>query len=424
MNSSINERTLSDEQKSLLKKMTDEISGTNIRAVSFKMNDILVVAPFSTVQDMFMFMENDFRKVSRSGKSFAQLRTEAQDSACKKYGKESVTIDIIYGILSKTGKVKKENAEILMKRECELIEKFSFVRECGKTLFREAKRNGKKIIIVADTVYPEEIIVGILEKCGYGSYDKLIMNPDSFGKVQEVSGGEPSELLHIGGNVEHDVEAPILKGSRAILISPVVPLMVKSGRLRGFIESEILLEADSPKYLALRCALGLYAMYGFDVPQNKLPKSDFCKIPYMLGFIVYGTLSLIENSYEYDDEWKQKLNSFNGNNQKVLKGRDDFIRMFNECFGEFHDCMKYTGLELPFEFLTDHSAPADRMLLRSCISDGTYKKWSESVTEPEIAPVYARTVKKNAVSRLADKLFPPGTKVRTIADGILAKSHH
>ncbi|MDE5620873.1 MAG: hypothetical protein K2I80_10260, partial [Ruminococcus sp.] len=198
MNSFINECTLSDEQKSLLKKMTDEISGTNIRAVSFKMNDILVVTPFSAVQDMFMFMENDFRKVSKSGKSFAQLRAEAQDSACKKYGKESVTIDIIYGILSKTGKVKKEDAEILMNREYELIRKFSFVRECGKTLFREAEKSGKKIIIVADTVYPKEIIVGILENCGYGSYDKLIMNPENFGKIQEVSDVSPSELLLIG----------------------------------------------------------------------------------------------------------------------------------------------------------------------------------------------------------------------------------
>lgn len=423
MKSFINGQQFSSEQKLLLKKMTDEISGTDIKAVSFKMNDILVVTPFSAVQDMFMFMENDFRKVSKSGKSFANLRIEAQDSAYKKYGKESVTIDIIYSILKKTGKLKKENAEILIKRECELIGKFSFVRECGKALFCEAKKNGKKIIVSADTVYPKEVIVSILEKCGYSSYDEIIINPDGFGKIQEISGVEPSELLHIGGNVESDVEAPILKGSRALLISPPVPLMVRSGRLRGFVQARQLLEIDSPEYLALRCAFGLYAMYGFDIPQNKIPKSDFCKNPYMLGFIVYGALSLADSNYKPDTSLKKELIESEGINQKILQGRDDFIRMFNECFGEFTDCMKYTGLELPFEFLTDHSASADRMFFRSCVSDGTYKKWSESVTDPEILPIYARTVKKNAVSKLADKLFPPGTKVRTIADGILAKSH-
>ncbi|MDE6092029.1 MAG: hypothetical protein K2G14_02925 [Ruminococcus sp.] len=423
MNSFINKRPLLAEQNELLGKIKREVSGKNIKTVSFKMNDVLVVTPFSAVRDIFMFMENDFRKVSKSRKSFAELRTEAQDSACKKYGKECVTIDNIYSILMKTAKIKKENAEILMKRECMLTEKFSFARECGKALFREAEKNGKKIIIVADSVYPDDVIRNILEKCGYGSYDELIINPDDFGKIQEVSGVEPSELLHIGGNVEHDVENPILKGSKALLLSPVVPLMVRSGRMRGFIEADIFFEVDSPKYLALRCALGLYAMYGFDVPQNKVPKSDFCKDPYMLGFIVYGTCSLIDGSYQPDTQLNKELLSLTGNNQKIFQGRDDFIRMFNEYFGEFSDCMEYVGLELPFEFLVRHSAPADRMLLRSCISDGTYKKWSESVTEPEIAPVYARTVKKNAVSKLADKLFPPGTKVRTIADGILAKSH-
>ncbi|MDE5835159.1 MAG: hypothetical protein K2H26_06525 [Ruminococcus sp.] len=78
---------------------------------------------------------------------------------------------------------------------------------------------------------------------------------------------------------------------------------------------------------------------------------------------------------------------------------------------------------MPLVFLENHSAPADRILLRSFISDGTYKNWSKNVTDPEILPVYTRTVKKNAVSKIADKLFPVGTKVRTIADGILAKSH-
>lgn len=411
------ERPFSAGQDDILKKMYVEISKPEIKAVSFRMRDVLVVTPFSSVQDMFMLMEDDFRKISKSGKSFAQLRTDAQDTALKKSG--NISLDNIYSILSGTGKVK--NPEILIQRECELIKKFSAERKCGKLLYSEALKHGKKIIIVADGMYPENIIKAVLEKCGYNDYTLVIS--EDFGEVQEKSGVSPSGLLHIGGNVEQDIEAPILKGSKALLLSPVVPLMVKSGRLRGFVQAQKLLEIDSPEYLALRCAFVLYAMYGFDVPQNKVPKSDFCKDPYMIGFIVYGTFSLIEDNYKYYEKWKQEFGSLTGNNQKILQGRDDFIRMFNEYFGGFHDCMKYSGFELPFEFLTDHSAPADRMLLRSCISDGTYKKWSESVTDPEILPVYARTVKKNAVSRLADKLFPPGTKVRTIADGILAKSH-
>lgn len=412
----ISEKYFSAGQNDIIKKMSGEIARPQIKAVSFRMKDVLVVMPFSSEQDMFLLMQEDFQKISKSGKSFAQLRIDAQDSVSKKSGR--ISLDSIYNIISKTGKVK--NTEPLVSRECELMEKFSEERYFGKLLYNEALKHGKKIIIVTDGIYPESTVTKILEKCGYNNY--TLVSAEDFGEVQEKSGVEPSELLHIGSNVEKDVEAPILNGSKALLLSSEVPLMVKSGRLRGFIQASRLMEIDSPEYLALRCAFGLYAMYGFDVPQNKVIKSDFCNNPYMLGFIVYGTLSLIDGDYEPDTALKKELLKLDGNIQKVRQGKEDFIKMFNKYFGEFSGCLKYNGFELPFEFIAEYSAPADRMMLRSCLSDGIYKKWSENVIEPEILPVYARTVKKNAVSQLADKLFPPGTKVRTIADGILAKS--
>ncbi|MCM1507417.1 MAG: hypothetical protein NC177_09835 [Ruminococcus flavefaciens] len=408
------ERPFSEEQNNILQKMLSEIRKPEIRAVSFRMKDTLTVTPFSAVSDMFMLMEDDYRKISRSGKNFAQVRIEAQDTAVKKSGNAS--LENIYKILVKNAKIK--SPQSLMECECGLIKKFSSARKCGKILYDEALKNKKKIIIVSDGIYPENVISDILEKCVYNDYTLIIS--DDFSEIQKKSGVAPSELLHIGGNIEKDVETAILNGSKALLLSPEVPIMVKSGRLRGFIQSEKLLDIDNPEYLALRCAFGLYAMYGFDVPQNKSLKSDFCKDPYMLGFIVFGTLSLIDN-YKPQTDFQREIISSLEKNQKVIKGMNDFKDLFEEYFGEYN--IKCNGCELPLVFLENHSAPADRNLLRSCISDGTYKKWSESVTEPEIAPVYARTVKKNALSRLADKLFPPGTKVRTIADGILAKSH-
>lgn len=161
-------------------------------------------------------------------------------------------------------------------------------------------------------------------------------------------------------------------------------------------------------------------MYGFDIPQNKTLKSDFCKDPYMIGFIIFGTLSLLDEYQPQTSFQCEILSSFN-KNSKVVQGMNDFNEMYHKYFGKYR--INKLGCELPLVFLENHSAPADRMLLRSCISDNTYKNWSENITEPEILPVYSHIVKKNPVSKLADKLFPPGTKVRTIADGILAKSH-
>lgn len=407
------ERTFSAGQNDIIRKMSGEIAKPEIKAVSFRMKDVLVVKPLSSEQDIFTFMESDFLKSGKSGKSFTQLRTDAQDTVIKK---SDISLDNIYSVVSKTGKVR--NPESLIQRECELVEKFSAARMCGKLLYNQAARHGKKIIIVTDGLYPESTVRKILEKCGYNNY--TLITAKDFGEIQEKSGIEPSGLLHIGSNVERDVEAAILKGSKALLLSSEMSLMVKSGRLRGFVQARKLLDIDSPEYLALRCAFGLYAMYGFDVPQNKVPKSDFCNDPYLLGFIVYGTLGLTELNPE--TSFQTELLSASVKNDRIMQGMNDFKEIYNRYFGKFAGCMKYTGFELPFEFLVNHAAPADRILLRSCISDGNYKKWSQNVTDPEILPVYARTVKKNAVSQLADKLFPPGTKVRTIADGILAKS--
>lgn len=60
-------------------------------------------------------------------------------------------------------------------------------------------------------------------------------------------------------------------------------------------------------------------------------------------------------------------------------------------------------------------------MMKKQIDDDTMKEWQNIVTEPETAPVYIKSTNENAISRLADRMFPPGTKVRNITDGILVK---
>lgn len=406
---------LSAEQDNILNKMLNEISRPEIRAVSFRLKDILTVMPFSLPEDMFVLMEEDFRKYSSSKKKFSDIRISAQKKAFKKYG--NANLESIYKIIAKTAKIK--DIQPLFDRECELTEFFVSERKCGKILYNEALKQKKKIIISAEKIYPEDLTKKILRKCGYESHDIIIYDED-FSIIQQKSGVNPSELLHIGGNVEKDVEKPISCNSKALLLSPVVPLMVKSGRLRGFVQAEKLLDIDSPEYIALRCAFALYAMYGFDIPQNKAIKSDFCKNPYMLGFIVFGTLSIAEK-FAPEDDLQNEILSFYEKNPKITKGMSDFKELFSKYFSNFE--MSHAGCEIPFIFLLNHSAQADRIFFRNCISDRIYKEWEKNITEPELLPVYSRIVKKNALYRFADKLFPPRSKLRTITDRILAKFH-
>lgn len=424
-------RPLSPSQSELMDKMLSEAAKKEYRAVSFKLMGTLVLMPFSDMEDMFLFMEDEFAMLNISKKTFTQYRMEAAEAAAKKCElKGCVTLEMIYDIFMKLTGIHEEYRSKLMKRECELVEYFAFPRECGKRIFREAKSKNKKVIITADTIYPRSVVVNILESCGYGSYDGLVIPaeqnlPDSantayLDAVTRKAGVKPQKILHVGGDILADVEAPILRGMKALLMQPVMPLMIRSGRVRGFVQNQKLYDIDSPKFLALKCIFALYAAYGFDVPQNKQPRSDFCLDGYMLGFLVAGTLGL-SGEYKPETELEGEVLTALEQFPEASKGKQDFENMFYAHFGDHLGKFGYEGCRMPFQFLMKYSYEGDRELLRKYLSTVAEAEWAAAIDEPKLAPVYGDKRKKNAVARLADRMFPPGTKVRNIAEGILSK---
>ncbi len=421
-------RPLSPGQEQLRQRMTAEAADKKYKAVSFKLMGTLVLLPFDEC-GIFSLMESEFTS-SKRDRTFTELREEAQEAAVKKKGVlHRVSVGNIYDILAKLSGIDSKEKERLMKLECSLFVKYAFPRECAKAVFRTAKNAKKRVIITAETIYPPDTVKEVLEKCGYGSYDELIFTgdiPDCTGEsyfkaVLEKAGVSADRLLHIGGDVAFDVELPIIKGAKALLLTPPEMLMARSGRVRGYAEEKKLFEYDKPEYLMLRCVFGLYSAYGFDVPQNKLPLSDFCGDLYMMGFLVLGALSLTEekNLTGMKAKIAAALEELPGSAQ----GRDDFIEMFRAHFGEDLRGFSAKGCDLPLEFAEKCCASSDRAMIESCFDAGEMKKWASSVKEPEIVPFSAGDAKKNALSKLADKMFPPGTKVRTITDGILSKMH-
>lgn len=425
-------RPLSQAQTDLRSRLLSEVGNSRYKAVSFKMMGTLVIMPFSGEADIFAFMEKDFAELCPgSKKTFTELRTAAQEAALNKMNVMCrVTLKLIYGILGKLADISSDAEKTLMERECELAERFSFPRECGKALFREAKSCKKRVIITAETIYPEETVKRILEKCGYGSYDGLVMvskirnctGESYFSEVLSKSGASADKLLHIGGNVAFDIELPIFKGAKALLLADVSELMAKSGRARDYAESKKLFDYDNLSFLALRCAFGLYAAYGFDTPQSKLPMSDFCGDEYFMGFLVLGTQNFVKD-LEPQSKIQEAILSAMEKNPKILDGKNDFIAMFSAHFGSLTELEETEGCRLPLEFIENCCAASDRAFLGDALSDGVLKKWSKTVKEPEVVRFAPKKYKSGGLSRLADKMFPPGTKVRTIVDGILAKGH-
>ena len=425
-------RRLSAEQTSILDKMTVEIRSTRHRAVSFRMEDVLIMTPFSEECDLFLFMEDDYAPFRTKNKTFTELRMAAQEAALKKcevYPR--LTLEMIYDIFAKLSGISPAGREQLMKRECELIEYFSFPRECGKTLFREAKSNNKRTIIFSESVYPADVVRNILEKNGYGSYDGLVIVSEIkkctaeswYDAVLSKAGVSADKLLHIGSSVAFDIELPIVKGSKALLLAPAMQLMEKSGRILGYIRKKNFYEYDKPEYLTLHCVMGLYAAYGFDFPQSREALSDFCCDPCLIGFLGAGAASLEEDISSKSGKMRPIIADALMHDEKFLDGCDDFNTMMNEHFGSSLEKYGSKGCGEFLGFLEKCCASADREFFVPYISSSAMKKWASSVKEPEIVPFSGKKYRESSLDRLADKMFPPGTRVRNIADGILAKGH-
>ena len=423
-------RKPSETQEQLMSKLIGSVSDSNFKAVSFRLEDVLIMTPFLQKNCLFMFMEEDYSMFDVSGKkSFTELRTAAEEAAEKKYGvRTKVTLEKVYDIFAKLSKISPEGKNRLMERECELIEHFSFPRECGKTLFREAKRSKKRVIIYSESVYPRETIQAILENCGYSTYDGLVIlselkDADArswYAPVLEKSGASANKLINCGSDVAFDVELSIMKGSKALLIAPAIQLMERSGRIAGFIKEKILYNSDSSEYLAIQCILGLYSAYCFDIPQNKTPLSDICGDGKALGFLVLGAYRLCSDKPELSPRARLIIEALNSD-KKALEGADDFEMLLDEHFGETLKKFGTKGCELPLKFLEGYCSASDRELFRPYMSADALKKWGASVKEPELVPYSSGADERNSLYRLADKMFPPGTKVRNITEGILAK---
>lgn len=427
-------RTLNPDQTHLISSMKKRIEADSVSAVSFELFEMLAVRPMFDRLDTGFFMEREFRDVFVGKRTFYDIRCEAEKYVSVRAAKKekTFTLEEIYQRIEKISGISPSSREKLMKRECALEEFFCFARNTGFELFSLAKKLGRKIIITADTYLPRSIVEKILENCGYKGFDALYVTSEK--KAAKLYGGElfslissemniqPGNILHFGCSYEADAEAPINNGWQAMLIASCRDRLVGSGRLCGYISKKLFYDFASEKYLALRCILGLYAIYAFDCPMSKAIHSDFCEDRYLLGFIVLGPIGCFKD-FVADSEMLVRVLAALGKDSDAVKGREDFERLFSAVFRDNMEKYGFDGCDLPLRFLTDHGAVGDRMALDKYFEPVVSAEWGSHVSEPETVPVFTKQRETNFASRLLDKMFPPNTAVRKILDRIMAKIH-
>ena len=193
-------------------EFADELSKFDV--VSFDVFDTLIFRPFAIPTDLFYLIE------SKTGCfNFCELRPQAEQISRAKTKKPNFEVDIydIYEELSKMCWLKKEDAET----EIELEKDVCYANPYMKEVYNILKDRNQKMIVTSDMYLPTSVIKSILEKNGYGAFDKIfVSNEYGFNKAsgklfEEVKKVYRGKIIHVGDNREADVQG----ASRAGIVS-------------------------------------------------------------------------------------------------------------------------------------------------------------------------------------------------------------
>lgn len=425
---------ISSDQKHSFNQMLGTIQRDNIKAVSFNIFDTLIMSPFLYPTDLFFMLEKDFSDVNTGKKSFSQVRTEAENNIRKKNDNSEATLSEIYEEIQKLCDISPSSAQKLMEREKELELYFCYPRECGMELFTEAIRAGKNVVLVSETALPKDLVIKMLNKCNISGYKNIFLSNqvhlsksdgEIYKHIAKKLKCKPYDVIHIGSNIQLDVEAPINSEMMSLYVPNCRELFFKSGRLCSYIYAQLGKKINTDRYFPVRCLMAMYASYAFDYPSNEVKQGDFCQNYYYMGFIVLGGLYMYKDFIINDDIEAMIIASMRENPQ-IADGEKDFIEIYKRRFGDFLERFSFEGCNLPFNLLVNHADISDREFFSEKYSAFEYEKWNEKISEPNLSgniqnPVKTspKTKNKKKKASLSDTLFPKGSWQKNFLDKLL-----
>lgn len=286
------------------------ICSDKTKVVSFDIFDTLLLRPFYKPSDIFALMNKSFNKFidSYSYVDFQKIRINAEADLRKELSPiEEITLEQIYHKIAQIFNLSDKKINCLMKQEIDLELKFIRARNTGKELFDLANLMNKKIVCTSDMYLPKEVVLKLLNKCGY-SIDNIYLSSeylltkhsgnlyDLLIKKEDVNA---NEIVHIGDNWDSDVVMANSKGIRAYhLASPISLLRGENpGTFTGWSfykiwgpSGKIYMGESAAEYLGIRCMLGMIANKIFDNPYivqfNQY--MDFNCNAYFIGYYIVG----------------------------------------------------------------------------------------------------------------------------------------
>ena len=295
-----------------LDKLKSKIMKEETKIVSFDIFDTLITRPFLYPKDLFTFLNDDYRKLSKNvGIDFARIREESEVLARTEAfedKKEEVKLDRIYEIIEEEYDVKKEIAEHLKKKEIELELRFCKRRETAYSIYKLAKYLGKKVICTSDMYLPLEVIEQILKTNGFDEIDKIYLSCEEmktkstgnlYEKVIKEENVEPSNIVHIGDNYRSDYEMAKKHKINSIYFPKTTDVMLDkntTNNLAQMLYTSMPFWRDnqtSMNFIGIRTMIAVVANKYFDNPFRTFNReSDFNINPYLIGYYAVGMYML------------------------------------------------------------------------------------------------------------------------------------
>lgn len=197
--------------------------------ISFDIFDTLLMRPFAEPRDLFKLFNNDAQQIVQDNTfNFYLARKESEKKAFEMAiasGIGETTIQSIYEVLAKDFNIPVRLSHKLMDFEMQVEKQLLYRRETAYNAFQQAKKMGKKIIIISDMYLPAEFLEEVLTKNGYYGYDRIYVSSQykekkHSGKLFDIvlndfSNVPAHKILHVGDNLRGDVENPKKKGMHA-----------------------------------------------------------------------------------------------------------------------------------------------------------------------------------------------------------------
>lgn len=198
----------------------------NVDVVSFDIFDTLLFRPYVRPIDLFLHIEKHC-----NAPFFMTCRVAAEWNVRQKTpAKQDITFDEIYdeidGCFKHLKSIELDWERMVLRPNPEMKEIWDFARE-----------NGKKIVVASDMYLPTEFIADVLDKNGFGNYDKLYVSGDInqtkargilFDTIIRDMGVPANKILHIGDNKKSDYKRPREHGLRAYLYPHLVKTFLKN----------------------------------------------------------------------------------------------------------------------------------------------------------------------------------------------------